>query len=533
MFNKDFYPTPVNLVEKMLQSVDFTKIHTILEPSAGKGDILDYLKEKQDNGSYRTNWKPIKFDFDCIEKEEELRGILKEKGYRVVFDDFLRFDTMKQYDMIIMNPPFSDGDKHLLKAIKMQEKSGGAIICLLNAETLKNIYSNSRKDLVQKIQEYNGQIEYVKNGFVDAERKTNVEIALIKMEIPAKEGISSLVMDDLRKARQQREIEMKESTEVIGNDFIKEIVNQFNLEAEAGVKFIKEYWAMQPYTLFDFETDGRKKASILELKIGSENASINKYLEEIRMKYWRALFTNKKFVGNLTNNLQREYYNKINELKDYDFNTFNIYQVKMDMNKNMIKGIEDTIIELFDDLGHKYSYYDGGKNIHLFNGWKTNKSYIVNKKVIIPLNAYGYWRDRYQPSSYEVIGKLKDMEKCFNYLDNGHTENIDMREALKFAEDEENTKNVQLKYFTVTFYKKGTCHITFTNLEVLKKFNIYGSQKKGWLPPSYAKTNFKNMNKEEQEVVVAFEGKDSYKETMTNKEYYIVDENKFLLEQGA
>ena len=530
MFNKNFYPTPRNLVERMLQNVDLTKIHTVLEPSAGKGDILDVLKEKQDNGSYRTNWKPIKFDFDCIEKDEELRGILKEKGYRVVFDDFLKFNTMKQYDMIIMNPPFSNGDKHLLKAIKKQEKSGGAIVCLLNAETLKNTYSNSRKELAQKIQEYNGQIEYVKNAFMDAERKTNVEIALIRIEIPAKEGINSLVMDDLKKSREKREVENLESTEVVGNDFIREIVKQFDLEAEAGIKFIREYKAMQPYILSEFETDGKRKEPILSLKIGNDDVSINKYLQKIRAKYWKALFTNKKFIGNLTNNLKREYYNKINELKDYDFNTFNVYQVKMDMNKNMIKGIEDTIIELFDDLGHKYSYYDGGKNIHLFNGWKTNKSYIVNKKVIIPLNAYDQWWGRYQPSYYETVDKLKDIEKCFNYLDNGITPDIDMFDALEFAEQEGETKNIQLKYFTVTFYKKGTCHITFTNLELLKKFNIYGSQKKGWLPPSYSKMDFKDMSKEEQEVVMAFEGEKSYKETMTNKEYYIVDENKFLLE---
>ena len=40
-----------------------------------------------------------------------------------------------------MNPPFSNGDKHLLKALKMQEK-GGAIICLLNAETIRKICSS-------------------------------------------------------------------------------------------------------------------------------------------------------------------------------------------------------------------------------------------------------------------------------------------------------------------------------------------------------------------------------------------------------
>ena len=29
-----------------------------------------------------------------------------------------------------------------------------------------------------------------------------------------------------------------------------------------------------------------------------------------------------------------------------------------------------------------------------------------------------------------------------------------------------------LKNIDVTFYKKGTCHIEFTNLELLKRFNI-------------------------------------------------------------
>ena len=40
-----------------------------------------------------------------------------------------------------MNPPFSEGDKHLLKAINIM-KNGGQIVCILNAETIKNPYSN-------------------------------------------------------------------------------------------------------------------------------------------------------------------------------------------------------------------------------------------------------------------------------------------------------------------------------------------------------------------------------------------------------
>ena len=40
---KDFYPTPYNLIEKMLSTVNFYMIKSILEPSAGKGDIVDAI----------------------------------------------------------------------------------------------------------------------------------------------------------------------------------------------------------------------------------------------------------------------------------------------------------------------------------------------------------------------------------------------------------------------------------------------------------------------------------------------------------
>ena len=57
------------------------------------------------------------------------------------------------------------------------------------------------------------------------------------------------------------------------------------------------------------------------------------------------------------------------------------------------------------------------------------------------------------------------MEKCFNYLDGGRTDALDLQIALKQAEANTQTKNIDLKYFTVTFYKKGTCHIVFKDEE--------------------------------------------------------------------
>ena len=45
--NKEFYPTPKALLEKMTEDVNFPMVHSVLEPSAGKGDIVKYLLKRQ------------------------------------------------------------------------------------------------------------------------------------------------------------------------------------------------------------------------------------------------------------------------------------------------------------------------------------------------------------------------------------------------------------------------------------------------------------------------------------------------------
>lgn len=129
----NFYPTPKKLLEKITSTVQWWKLDGILEPEAGKGDIVDYIKEEQSDRAV----------IDCIELNPELQATLKGKGYSVVHDDFLTFIPKYHYDLIIMNPPFDNGAAHLLKALSIQ-KHGGRVICILNAETLRNPYTNSR-----------------------------------------------------------------------------------------------------------------------------------------------------------------------------------------------------------------------------------------------------------------------------------------------------------------------------------------------------------------------------------------------------
>ena len=173
---------------------------------------------------------------------------------------------------------------------------------------------------------------------------------------------------------------MENNEWIAENDFLKVIVSQYKMEIEAGVKLINEYQAMSPFILSEFKKDSETGESvqtgecIFELTLyGKGNLSVNDYIRKVRRKYWRALFENKKFVGKLTKKLQQNFYNKVEELKDYDFSLYNIYEIKIQMNQSLVKGVEEAIISWFETLSTKYHYYNEmSNNIHYYNGWKSN-----------------------------------------------------------------------------------------------------------------------------------------------------------------
>ena len=130
---KTFYPTPEALAEKLLRDVDWRKVESILEPSAGKGDLARYCAGQIYYSHYRRrahdSWtwdEALKnADIDCIEIDPALRNTLEGNGFRVVHDDFLTYETQKRYHLVVMNPPFDDGAAHLLGG-DLQAESVGA-----------------------------------------------------------------------------------------------------------------------------------------------------------------------------------------------------------------------------------------------------------------------------------------------------------------------------------------------------------------------------------------------------------------------
>ncbi len=566
---KGFYPTPKKVAEKLLADLNWWKIDTILEPSAGKGNLVTEMSEQ----FFRPLYSPYKSSYhtlsvDCIELDPHLRSILfyefcgqklvelqqehgqlqgksqrydtptrsyghltdEERSHKdalhydikrlentfvhIVHDDFLTFDSRKQYSLIVMNPPFHNGDEHLLKAIQIQSRSGGEIRCVLNAETLRNPHTNKRRHLAKLLLELEAEVEFISDAFLDAERPTDVEVAIIKLTIPVPQHNSEFY-DRMKTAARLDDTPIEEVTDLTVSDFVERIVTQYNVEVDSGLALIREYKAMLPYIQPSLNKKESYASPILQMSVGEPGRcatlSENKYVEAVRMKYWEALFTNEAFVGQLTSTLRDKYHKEVGCLSAYDFTVFNIRQVMLQMNAEMGKGIEDAIVKLFDRMTAQHTWFpDGCKNVHYFNGWKSNKAHKVNKKVILPVN--GMFSDPYYIQKQGVLNvrtaedTISDIEKVFDYLDGNMTASVSLRGVLSEASLAGKTKNIPCKYFSVSLFKKGTMHITFHNQELLDRFNIYCCGKKGWLPPSYGRTQYSDMAPEEQSVVDGFDG---------------------------
>lgn len=514
---RSFYPTPRDLARRMIGKI---KGHPakILEPSAGKGDLIDVLKE-----SKYDRYTPA--DISAIEVNEELQYILRGKGIKVIDCDFLTFSGPDQFDLIIANPPFDEGDKHLLKAIDIMYR--GQIIFLLNAETLRNPYTNIRKDLLQRLEKLNAEIEFLTLAFTDAERPTDVECALIYI------NIERHIEDDLfagctDKAESiEGPSENDREHEVSTGRTIEELVAEYNQVIRLGTETIWAYFRNYPKIgRYLFLNDERNFIPDAHLT-GLLQLQLNRLLDAVRTDFWRKTLDLKEVQSRLTKKKQAEFEDGLKKHCYMDFTEHNIRQFVLNLMGGFEQTLTDAVVDLFDKFTIKHCFGERGEweeNIHLYNGWKTNRAYYVNRKIIFPLgNSYEAFWDNILVSwrlGYNVKAELRDVDVVMNYFDGGGSY-VSTADAIEtaFGDRRNNrysaqTKKIKSTYFTIDVFKKGTIHLTFNSEDILRRFNVAACKGKGWLPGNYGSTTYDDMNPEEKAVVDSFEGQLSYSKNL-------------------
>lgn len=381
---------------------------------------------------------------------------------------------------------------------------------------------------MDELEQFDAEITFVKNGFTHAARSTDVETAIIKVAFPEPKVHESDIFSRLTKDESIFfDEEEKDSCEMLPYEFVENLVQNYNLEIKLGIELYREYRALAPHILEDFEDerDDRKKNGLpSNAMLTISPSDPNEYIKAVRKKYWSYALRNPEVYGRLTSELQREWRNRVDEMAEYDFTVFNIKEVMLEMMNQVAVGVNDAILSYFDQFT-RYAQYDGSENVHYYNGWKTNKAYKVNKKIIMPcwgaINNRDWSSDYGKLDVYEASRILSDVEKVFAYLDDGSSPSVDLFTVLQWAYQDGKTRKIQTKFFEVSFFKKGTMHIVFHDQRLLDAFNIYGARKRNWLPETYGVKTYDAMDEEEQAVIDSFQGKEAYEKVMENKQFYL------------
>mgnify|MGYP002351331468 CR=1 FL=1 len=170
IFDRDFYPTPDEVIETMLAGETIAgKI--ILEPSAGTGNIVQWLKAR--NAA----------EVLACEKDNDFARLLATKC-TVLENNFfdLKSDRISHIHAIYMNPPFSDAGRHILHAWNIAP-GGCRIISLCNSSLLDNTYSQMREEIKALVNQYGYSVD-LGQCFNTADRKTDVEVSMITLIKP-------------------------------------------------------------------------------------------------------------------------------------------------------------------------------------------------------------------------------------------------------------------------------------------------------------------------------------------------------------
>ncbi|HCJ7433590.1 TPA: PLxRFG domain-containing protein [Citrobacter freundii] len=168
----DFFPTPESRADWIASEADIHPGMDVLEPSAGNGVLAEAARKAGGN-------------VDVVELEQQLRDILKEKGFNVVGSDFDEFTPDKLYDRVLMNPPFShDLDiKHVQKAFEHM-KPGGKLVAIVS--TMAGERSNKRNQAFREwLDELGAREEKLPEGmFKESMNPTNVATKLLTLTKP-------------------------------------------------------------------------------------------------------------------------------------------------------------------------------------------------------------------------------------------------------------------------------------------------------------------------------------------------------------
>lgn len=477
----DFFPTPAALARELAAPyLGDPNIHTVLDPSAGKGDLLAPFFDREVK-RYAIEKAP---ELQSILRGLTLHGIKEAQGLehwqirhcsntpliQVLGADIFDYQGRHHFDLIVMNPPFSNGVDHLMRAWELLAP-GGKLACILPTDMFRNTCYKKRQLLVNLV-DANGTREDKGSRFANAERKTSVEVSIIRLDKPAAEGFdfrfnkitsrpTEIKFDDL-------------DNQIARNDQIGNAVTCFDSATKA-LQDLARAWKTADFYLSAIGI-GVQSIAPLDHRATANPANINSMIDAAQVKAWRYVIEKSNVNHLFTEKMRTEFDALMSGQGAMDFNVANIRALFATMFASRASIADRCVQDVFERL----CSYDPKNKIHV-EGWKTNSAYKVNQKVILPGFIRLSWTKGLAISYHRDYSALDDIDKALctvtgRPFDSVRTIRTSLEEAFKNVEDK-----AESEFFSCKAYKKGTLHLKFKDRKVWELFNMAAARGRGWL----------------------------------------------------
>lgn len=470
--NADFYPTPTDVINTMMIGEDILG-KTILEPSAGSGNIVSWL---EDNGAGEVI---------ACEKDKILQKLLAGKC-ELIADDFLSVtsDQVSHIDYIIMNPPFSDGIRHIKHAFDIAP-AGCTVISLCNSSNLERRYSSERQELYELVELY-GCSEYLGTVFDTAERKTNVDVSLIKLY---KYGEDEDEFASYFFSNEDDILNKNETEGIVQYNVVRDMVNRYTsavklfdetMEAANKIndvaKFSESKFDYVPIRFTTVDTRGN-----------AVSISRQQYKKQLQKYYWRIIFNKLNMDKYATNGLREQINKFVEKQVNVPFTMHNIYHVISMVVQTTGQRMDKALLEAFD-LICSFS----AENSTAGEKWKTNSNYMINRKFIVPYmtdydSRYSTLNEHMRLNYGGNVARIEDVIKALCYITGTNYDNITNLRDFVYRNNLSYGTWYEWSFFRIKGFKKGTMHFEFTDEDVWIRFNQQVAKQRGWVLPKKSK----------------------------------------------
>ena len=451
MFHKEFYPTPREVLDKM--GIDCYGL-TVFEPSAGKGDIIDYCLEA---GAANVL---------ACEINDDLRKIIQHKADVIAVDFFsVTPEMVSHVNLIVMNPPFSNADKHILHAWEIAPE-GCEIIALCNFTTIADTRGWSRSALSKLVEDY-GNKQDLGDCFSEAERKTDVQVGLIHLFKP-------VVSEDFNWDGFFFTTETEHSENgIMSYNEVRAIVNTY----VAAVQCFSE--AVEIGQRLNSLTGGNS----FKISIGQQDNIVSKeeFARVFQVQCWKKVFNKMNIEKHVTQGVMQEINKFAASRQNYPFTMRNVYRMLEIIYGTREDTMKKAIVEAVDNFT-RHTH----ENRYGVEGWKTNEGHLLAPKFIVNwIAGYEYGNSlRIKTYHSRNTDHVVDLMKALCFITG--TDFSTIPSAYEIKDLQPNTW-YEWGFFQFKVFKKGTGHFKFKDMKVWEQLNrLYAKIKGQTLPERMA-----------------------------------------------